>query len=341
MKKILAVLKYVFFLGAGIFLVWWQFHKMTPEQEVKFQYALSNVNFWLIIPIVLMSLTSHLSRSCRWKILIEPLGYQPLIINIFGVTMVGYLANSFVPRLGEILKCTLLGKYEKIAPQKLIGTIIIERIFDLICYLVFIFFTVLIQYKLVGGFVKNNISELFKNNGGVPVWIKLLIIVSAIVLIILFIKWLVKKYQHNSIVQKIKKFIAGLSEGLATIKNLKKRGWFLFNTLLIWSMYLLQIYIGFSAIKDVSHLGLDAACAVLTLATLAMIITPGGLGTFPTAVYLVSQLYKIDTAVGEAFGWLMWGVSTAIILISGLIFSGILFFINKKKHIEKRTNYSR
>jgi hypothetical protein len=312
---------------------------MTPNQLLKFKHALSNVNYWLILPIILISLISHLSRSLRWRILIEPLGHKPSLLNTFGVTMVGYLANSFVPRLGEILKCTLLGKYEKIPPQKLIGTIVVERVFDFICYLFFIVLTILMQYKLVGGFVKTNLQEIF-NQKGMPIWAKALITISIIILLIILIKVLARKYQHNTTIQNIKSFTQGLAQGFATIKNLKRKEWFLFHTIVIWSMYLLQIYIGFSAIAEVSHLGLNAACSVLTLATLAMIITPGGLGTFPTAVYLVLQLYKIDIAVGEAFGWLMWGVSTSIILIFGLLFIGILFITNKTKNIEKHTGYS-
>ena len=96
-------------------------------------------------------------------------------------------------------------------------------------------------------------------------------------------------------------------------------------------MYLLEIYIGFAAIKEVSHLGLDAACSVLTLATLAMIITPGGIGTFPTAIFLVLGLYDIEQTTGEAFGWLMWGTTTFIILFFGLLCLGLLYFINKNK----------
>lgn len=312
---------------------------MTPDEELKFKNALSNINLWLIFPIVLMSLVSHLSRALRWKILIEPMGYNPTLLNTFGVTMVGYLANSFVPRLGEILKCTLLGRYEKIPPQKLIGTIVVERIFDFICYLIFIVFTVIIQYKLVGGFVKAYLGKLVNNNG-TPIWIKISAFFICIVILIFFMKWMAKKYKHNKVIQKIKKFTTGLAEGFTAIKNLKRKGWFIFHTLLIWSMYLLQIYIGFSAITEVTHLGLAAAASVLALATLAMIVTPGGLGTFPTAVYLVLQLYKIDIAVGEAFGWLMWGVTTSIILVFGSVFLIILFFINKRKKIENHTIYT-
>jgi len=107
-KRLISILQYTLFLGAGIFLVWWQLKGMTAAQKTQFTSALSNANYWLIIPIVFMSLLSHLSRAYRWKLLLEPLEYYPKIKNVFAVTMVGYLANAAIPPLGEIFKCYIL-----------------------------------------------------------------------------------------------------------------------------------------------------------------------------------------------------------------------------------------
>ena len=333
-RKTGVILQYIIFLGGGIFLIWWQFHNMTANQTVKFKSALAGANYRILIPIVFFALASHISRALRWKILLEPLGYKPSSFNTFCVTMVGYLANSFVPRLGEILKCTLLAKYEKIPVQKLIGTIVIERIFDIFCYFIFICFTVLIQYKLVGNFVKAEIATMVTGNTRLPLWATVLATIAIIIAAFLLLRFIFKKFASAKLLQQINNFITGLKEGIASIKKLQKIGWFLFYTLLIWSMYLLQIYIGFSAIEQVSHLGLNAACSVLTLATLAMILTPGGIGTFPTAIFLVLSLYKIDQSIGEAFGWLMWGTTTFIILFFGLLCLALLLFINRKKQTD-------
>ena len=330
-KKIATILQYIFFLGGGILLIWWQFHNMTPDQVTKFKLALSNANYSMLIPVIFMSLASHVSRSVRWKILIAPMGYKPSLLNTFGVIMVGYLANSFVPRLGEILKCTLLGKYENIPPQKLIGTIVVERIFDFLCYLIFILITILIQFKLVGNFVKNEMAKIYNDTNGISFWTNIFIVLASIVTLVILIRLLIKKFSKSKLILRLKYFISGLKEGIASINNLQNRGWFLFHTVFIWSMYLLQIYTGFSAIQEVSHLGLNAACSVLTLATLAMIITPGGIGTFPTAVFLVLNLYNIDQSTGEAFGWIMWGATTFIILFFGSFSLAVLFFINRNK----------
>src|SRR6476661_3412778 len=134
-KRLLSILQYIIFLGGGIFLVWWQLRSMTPEEEQDFRNAMSYANYWLVIPVVILCILSHLSRAMRWKLLMEPLGYKPALKNVFSVIMVGYLANAAVPRLGEILKCTFLSRYEKLQVDKLFGTILVERTFDLVCYL--------------------------------------------------------------------------------------------------------------------------------------------------------------------------------------------------------------
>ncbi len=337
-KNLLTALKYGFFLGLGFFLVWWQFHKMTDEQFTHFKFALKNANYSIVPIIIIMSLASHLSRALRWRILIEPLGYsRPSLINTFGTTMTGYLANSFFPRLGEVLKCTLLGKFEKIPSQKLLGTIVTERIFDLLCFCVFIIITVLVQYKVVGDFAKGKVSEIAQGKDGMPLWASILIYISIALALVLVLRFLYRKYSESKTIQRVKNFTSGLREGVASVKKLKNRKWFLFHTLFIWAMYLGQIYIGFSAMNEVSHLGWDAACGVLTLATLAMIVTPNGLGTFPEAVYLVLVLYSIDKTYGIAFGWLMWGTTTFIILFFGTFFTILLTYLNKKTKIEIST----
>lgn len=334
-KRFLSYLQYALFLGAGIFLIWWQLHDMTPEQEAQFLNALRSANYVLIIPVVFMNLLSHLSRSMRWKLLMEPLGYNPKLKNVFAVTMVGYLANSAIPRLGEVLKCTFLARYEKLKADKLIGTILIERTFDLICYFIFILITVLIQIDKIGGYVSAKL-QLLMHGGSVPLWGKLLILVAGILIIVFTAKKIFKTYPDNKALIKIKNFFSGIGKGFIAIKDLKKRKAFLAHTLFIWTMYLLQIYIAFSAIQGTAHLGIKAAFSVLSLSTLAMILTPGGIGSFPIFVMQTLTVYGLTTvhekATSEALGWLIWGVSTGIIIIAGLISLLLLPYINKHKH---------
>ncbi len=328
-KKIFAVLKYMFFLGIGIFLMWWQLSKMTPLERIQFKDSLQHANYIVLIPIIIMALLSHLSRALRWKILIEPMGYHPSTANTFYSTLCGYFANTFIPRAGEVLRCTLLGRYEKIPVTKLIGTILIERVFDLFCYFILIVFTVLLQLKTVSNFVKNKLLEISAQENVLPLWVKALFIVILILLIFLFVKWLFKKHSNHRHIMRLKGIHLGLKEGFSSIKHLKKRRLFIFHTFFIWAMYLLEIYVGFSALEATDGLGFAAAFSVLSLATLAMIVSPGGLGAFPVAIQQVLLIYKIDNI---SFGWLMWGTTTGIIIVAGFISFGLLIYANKRKN---------
>lgn len=337
-KQLFSILQYMVFLGAGMFLVWWQLKGMSAEQKSQFSSALRSANYGLIIPIIFMSLLSHLSRAYRWKLLLEPLGYTPKIKNVFAVTMVGYLANAAIPRLGEILKCTFLARYEKIKVDKLVGSILIERTFDLVCFIIFIGITVLIQISRIGSFIQDKIAS-FGEDSGLPLWVKALVIAAIILLIYFLLKLLVKRFPGNKTIHTINNFFKGIGQGFISIRNLKKRNLFIAHTLVIWAMYLLQIYIGFMAMEHTAGLDLRAACSVLVLATFAMMITPNGIGLFPIFVMQTLVLYGIDIDYGKAFGWLIWGVATAIILVVGFICLILLPYINKSKN-ENNTSHT-
>lgn len=327
-RKIKSAIQYLIFLGGGLFLVWWQLKGMTPEEKSSFYFSLGQANYWVVIPIVFISLVSHLSRSMRWKLLMEPMEYNPALKNVFAATMVGYLANSAIPRLGEIVKCSALAKYEKLRVDKLVGTILIERLFDFVCYLFFIAITILIQIDVAGGFV---LKLLRPNPGSDPSesFLKPAIAIAGLLILYIIIRKVFQKYPDNPVLARLRYFLKGLMEGIQTIRGLRRQKAFLGHTLLIWFCYFLQIYLGFLAMPETSVLGVKASFSVLTLATLAMIITPGGIGSFPVFVMQTLILYGISAPVGTAFGWLMWGVSTFIIIVAGLIALLALPLMNK------------
>lgn len=332
-KKLLTVLKYLIFLGIGFFLTWWQISKMTPLQKIQFRESLLHAHYIYLIPVFILTILGHISRAVRWKILIEPMGYKPKTANTFYTLMCGYLANTFLPRAGEILRCTLLSRYEKIPVTKLFGTILLERILDLFCYAVLILITFLIQIQIVSDFIKTKITQVTKSRHAFPVWLIVLIILILASLFFFIAKLILRRYKHHPYIIKVKGLHIGLKEGFSTILHLKKRKKFLAHTLFIWMCYLFEVYIGFSALSATSSLGINAAFSVLSLATLAMIVSPGGLGAFPIAVQQVLLIYDVDNI---SFGWLMWGVTTGIIIVAGIICFGLLIYQNKNKNEKKR-----
>lgn len=331
-KRLLNSLKYILFVGIGGLLVWWQLSRMTPVEKDQFITSLRNVRYIYILPVVIMSLSSHLVRALRWRLLIEPMGYRPSVSNTFYATLSGYFVNTFVPRAGEIFRCTLLGRYENIPFSKLLGTIILERAFDLVCYVILIFITVAIQFGTVRDFAAEKMSSLMEQSG-MPLWGKAIIGIAVIFFIYFLFKWLFAKYAQRKFVRKLQEIYLSIREGVSSIMKLKKRRAFLLYTLLMWTLYLIQIYVGFNALEVTEHLGMGAAISVLTLSTLAMIISPGGLGAFPIAVTQVLLIYNIQNI---SFGWLMWSINTGIILIFGLISLILIIVLNKNNHEEKR-----
>ncbi len=328
-KKIVAILKYLVFLGIGIFLMWWQLSKMTPLQRLQFRDSLLHANYIIIIPISFIAILSHISRAIRWKIMIEHMGYSPSTANTFYATMCGYFANTFIPRAGEILRCTLLSRYEKVPVNKLIGTILVERFFDLFCYFLIIVFTISIQLDTVSDFIRKKLLLLSHTKTVFPWWAVLIALAVAAAMVMILMKWIVKRHSNHRHIIKLKGFHLGLKEGFTTILLLKKRKQFIFHTVFIWTMYLLEIYIGFYALSATTGLGVGAALSVLSLATLAMIVAPGGIGAFPVAIQQVLLIYSIDNI---SFGWLMWSVATGIIIVAGSVSFALLVKNNKKKN---------
>jgi glycosyltransferase 2 family protein len=321
--KLKKTLQYGLFLGLGIFLTVWQYNKMTVIEKQSFVASIKSANYIYIFPIVIMAILSHFSRAIRWRYLIKPLGYNPTLAGSFATVMIGYLVNT--------LKCTLLGRKEKIPVDKLIGTILVERAIDLGCYVVLILITIALQYNIIGNFVVEMYDKAIRESNIHPV-LKLGIIIVMLVIIFFIFKTLYKRFKKNSFFKKINSALEGVKDGFQSIKKLQRKKEFWFHTFFIWLMYLLQIYIGFKAMSFTSHLGIDVACAILTMGTLAMILTPGGMGTFPLAVAEVLLLFKIAIENGTAFGWVIWGVSTTIIIVTGIICTIWFEYLKRKQH---------
>lgn len=335
--KWLSVLQYLFFLGIGVFLVWWSMQQIPPEKWEEFKDSLKEANYWLMIPVFFILSASHLLRSMRWKILMKPMGFNPKMPNVFFAVMIGYLANLAVPRLGEVLKCTILSRYERIPADKLIGTILIERAFDVLSLAIVFIIAFIAQYDVIGEYAKELFREAFENKSGQFSINKIIISVIGFVILLFIIKTVFKKYSHLSMINAVKKIIRGIWEGLASIKDLQQKGRFILYSIGIWSLYITGTWVGLFATIGTSHLGLPAAISALAFASIGMIITPGGIGAY--AFFLAKVLEKNGTSfeIGFANGTLQWFAQFLIVLIIGFCCLGLLPWYNKKKLNESNT----
>jgi uncharacterized protein (TIRG00374 family) len=329
-KRLRTILQYLFFFGLGIFLVWWSIHDLTDEDKLQIRLALNNARYLLAIPVFFILILSHYFRSLRWRLLMEPLGFKPRIINTFFAVLIGYLANQAVPRLGEVLKCTLLARYEKIPADKLIGTIIVERIIDALTLLIVFGITLAIQPGLYGQLMdtifNSPVEEKEKSISGT-----ILLLVVLVSLVVVLVIWMIRKKKNVSdLFDILKKIMARIWQGITAIQHLKRRGLFLFYTMLIWTLYLAGGYVGFYALQETEGYGIREAFTILSAGSIGMIATPGGIGAYAFLIEKTMQLYGLSQGIALAFGWLLWLSQTVVILIGGLISFIALPFLNKR-----------
>ena len=336
-KKILSLLQYIFFLGLGVFLVWWSVRKIEAKDWEDIKNSVINAKYWLVIPVIASLLLSHFSRAIRWRILMQPLGYNTRISNTYLAILIGYMANLAVPRLGEILKCTILARYEKVPADKLIGTIVAERAFDVICLVVVIAATVLLQFDVIGGYINELLGSAIESKTKQLTPRKLIVIIAIILAIIGLAWFFFKRFSHTSFIQKIKKILRGIWDGLISVRYLKNKGWFIFHTVFIWLMYLLSVQLGMFALKETQGFGIKESLSVLSTGSIALVIpTPGGIGFYPVFVQQTMVLYGVKESIGFAFGGLLWSVQFFQMLLSGFVALILLPYFNKKPAYEKK-----
>lgn len=330
-KRLYIILQYLFFLGLGIFLVWWSVKDIDSQKMAEIRNALKNARLYLIVPVFIILIASHYTRALRWRLLMEPMGYKPDKANTFFAVMVGYLANQAFPRLGEVLKCTLLARYEKIPADKLVGTIILERLIDAICLLFVFAITLLVQPGLYSQIIKAVFNSGTEDaTEKMPGYIVALILIGFFVIIIGL--WMfIKKKNFQDLRAALKKIGSRVWQGLSTIRHLKKRGSFLLLTLILWGLYLSGGYIGFQALHETEHYGIKEALTVLSAGSIGMIVTPGGIGAYAYLIEATMQMYGLQKSIAVAFGWLLWLAQTVVILIGGLISFTLLPWYNKRK----------
>jgi len=336
-KSVRTIFQYIFFLGLGIFLTWLSLKGLSKENIAQIKLSLRNARYWLIIPVFIILFLSHFVRALRWKLLIQSLGYNPTNANTFFAVMIGYLANQAFPRLGEVLKCTVLARYEKIPADKLVGTIILERLVDAVTLLAIFGITLAIQPQLYSQLMNTFFSQPDKidnEKSGIPFWIVLLIVI-AVVCLIIAIWMLVKKKKPADVFQAIKKIWHSIIQGVSAVKHLRQPKLFIFYSLALWTLYLSGGYLGFMALQETTIYGIREAFTVLSAGSIGMMATPGGIGAYAYMIKGTMQLYGLNSIIALAFGWILWLAQTAVILIGGIVSFAALPYYNKKRIVSE------
>jgi hypothetical protein len=262
----------------------------------------------------------------------EPLEMYPSKINTFLAVMIGYIANLGIPRFGEVLKCSLLSKYENLPTDKLIGTIIAERAFDMLCLGIIFIITFVVQIDFSLNYLNAFWAKLNQNPSGDHTF-QYMLIGTLLFLFILF-KIFKKRLINLPIFKKLEGIFKNIIAGIMSFKTMKNKRWFVFHNLIIWGMYLGMIVIGFKSIHETDMLGIKTGFSVLSFGSIGIIATPGGLGAYPLIVGEIVQLYGVDETFSFAISWIIWLIPTLIVILGGAASLIILPIYNRNKNAQ-------
>ena len=300
--KLKPILKVTVPLLLSVVAVWYSFSIIPFDRLVG---SFKEVNYSWVLLGTFFGLLSHLSRAYRWRFQLEPMGYSIKLGNSIMAVFATYLINYTIPRAGEIARASILTNYEGVPFEKSFGTIVSERIADMVVMLGIITATLFLQYDFIYSKLSETIDPLR------------LLIAGAIGLAFIFITIVIIKKGQSKIALKIKSFMSGLVEGLLSIFKMKKKWPFIFHTLFIWGMYVLMFYVTTFSVNEISNIPFAAILIGFILASFSIAATNGGIGSYPLAIFAAFSIFNIPEDPSIAFGWIMWTSQTLMIILFG------------------------
>jgi uncharacterized protein (TIRG00374 family) len=323
-SKLRNILQTLFFTALGFAFIWWFWTKLETGEKTQIWDSLKQTNYLWFILAIAISLLSHYVRALRWRLMSETFSCKVSRTNSFLAVMSGYLTNLAVPRLGEVVRCTMLKQSDNIPIEKSLGTIVTERIIDMILFALLLLTTIVIQKDLLFNYIEKNfnlnIDNLFQ-----------LFIIGVVVLAIVMALFFAfkRKIQHNKTYNKTKDLIKGFLEGIKSIFKLKNPWLFIFYSILIWALWIFGTFICFQCLNQTDILNPIQALVTTVLGAFGPMITPGGIGLQPAIFAQVLETYTIAKPIGYVCGWLNWLSSQVGTIVVGLI--AFIYFSTKKK----------
>ena len=321
-KGLIKFLKIGIPIGIGVALIWYSLSSMGADSRAALWENIKAADpFWVGISLVL-GFVSHFLRAYRWKYLLEPLGCHPKLSNSFMAVMVAYVANLGIPRSGEVLRAVTISRYEKVRFEQAFGTIISERVADLVLLMLVVATAFFLQ--------SGNLLNYFESQNVNPLWAVAALVVGFAGLLIALriirsskLRW----------VQKINNFLLGILDGTKSILKMKNKGAFIFQTLLIWTFYVLMFWVIKYAVPNMEETPWGTVMVAFVAGSFSMSTTNGGLGIFPYPLIIgaVFAFSGIPQEQGEAYGWVIWGSQTALNIIIGGASFLLLPILNPKK----------
>ena len=332
-SKVITFIKFIVFFSLGILIIWLSLRNLTSAEKNEIIKSFKIANYYWVFIVVFLGIFAHILRSLRWMLFFEPMGYKPSLKNTFYAVMVGYFANLGFPRLGEVTRCGILAKYEKIPFNKGFGTVITERAVDMIVFLLLFFLMILTQIGTIHSYLDKNVYPKMHGKFLDPFSNPLVtwgLIGFLLIILILFIAFR-RRIGKSKFYSKVMHMVLGFWQGLKSLSQIRKPFLFIFYTFSIWGMYFLMMYLCFFCFPQTMELSFGAGLSALVLGSIGIMITPGGIGLYPAIIQETLLLYGVSNTTGLALGWISWTAQTIMIIIVGGL-SLLLLSFNKDKN---------
>ena len=303
------------------------YRNFTEKDKADMIDSIQRANYWWIVLSTGIAILSHLFRAYRWKFPLRQLGYDLSLASSFYAVMTGYLFNLAFPRLGEVTRCAVLARYQKMPFEKLFGTVIAERLVDLVFLVALMIAAVLMQVELLKDFLYDLAGPIMEKLESLPI----LVGIGLVGLAIAYFAWKFLQDSQHKVAVLVREKVTGLVDGLVSLKRMENKVGFLIYTALIWLSYIVMYLVTFQAFPETQGVSFGGILASFVLGGISLIAVQGGLGAYPLAVMSILVLYGVDKNQGYAFGWIIWTAQTITILLAGFFSVIALPFISKKK----------
>lgn len=323
------VLKISFPILLGSIIIYLFYNQLDERAVAEFQSHIKNANYFWVFFAVFLTMLSHLSRAHRWQMMMKSLNYDISFSKAFYSLFVNYLVNLGIPRTGEIARCAVLKQYDNIPFDKSFGSLVNERIIDVILLLFVGLMVAIFQHEIFLSFLDMYVYPIIEEKGLAENYMFYVSIIIILLVIFGLSVWLIKKGKFP-LQEKFTNLFKGVGEGLTSILNLDNPLLFVGHSIFIWLMYWLMTYFIFFAVNGGEAVTIGASFTALFFGTIAFIVVSGGFGAYPVALGLALSFYGIDAIIGNAAGWLLWGAQTVMIVLFGAL-SFFMLSLNKNK----------
>ena len=334
MKRVKTILIYLITLAIAGGLFWYAYRDTDFSKMLQ---DMKTVNYnWIILSLAL-AILSHIIRAYRWQLLLKPLGFHVNLLRSFLAVMVGYFANILVPRMGEVTRCGILKRTDNVSIPSSFGTVVGERLIDLLCLLIIVVSTLIIEFEVINeyffGFFEDKLAILGRN----LLLVYMLAAFGLVMLLVFFIflKPIKQKVKSWPIYLKVREFLREVGTGIATIGKVDDKLAFLVSTVLIWALYYAMSYVVVFSLEETSGLSLLAGLSILTMGSLGISApVQGGIGTYHILVASVLVTYGISDEIAKLYAALMHSAQILMIVVVGGISFLLSIFISRRKNRE-------